>query len=425
MFLIEYTTDNDFEQKSKRPAAKVDDIEPIVRDVLNQVKNGGDEAVRSLTLKFDKACPDDFLTSSDEFSQAEKQVSQDLKNAIAIAKNNIEKFHRSQLNGTINKVETSEGIVCWQKQVAIEKVGIYIPGGSAPLFSTVLMLGIPAVIAGCKEIVLCSPPRTGGSINPVVLYCAKLLGITKVYKIGGAQAIAAMAFGTQTVPKVSKIFGPGNRFVTVAKQLVSSSETAIDMPAGPSELAVIADDNANAVYAAADLLSQCEHGTDSQVGLFCTSKNKALEIINEAERQLQLLPRKEIAMQSFKNSFAVVATSTETLMYLRAPEHLIISVDNAEQLAEKVVNAGSVFIGSYACESAGDYASGTNHTLPTNGAAKAYSGLNMDSFMKKITFQTITQHGINKIGNAIETMAAAEMLDAHKNAVTVRLNNSN
>lgn len=428
MFLIEYTTDSDFEQKSKRPAAKVDDIEPIVRNVLDQVKNGGDEAVRNLTLKFDKACPDDFLTSSDEFSQAEKQVSQDLKNAISIAKNNIEKFHRSQLIHTINKVETSQGIVCWQKQVAIEKVGIYIPGGSAPLFSTVLMLGIPAVIAGCKEIVLCSPPRTGGSINPVVLYCAKLLGITKVYKIGGAQAIAAMAFGTQTVPKVSKIFGPGNRFVTVAKQLVSSSETAIDMPAGPSELAVIADDNANAVYAAADLLSQCEHGTDSQVGLFCTSKNKALEIINEAERQLQLLPRKEIAMQSFKNSFAVVATSTETLMHLSnlwAPEHLIISVDNAEQLAEKVVNAGSVFIGSYACESAGDYASGTNHTLPTNGAAKAYSGLNMDSFMKKITFQTITQHGINKIGNAIETMAAAEMLDAHKNAVTVRLNNSN
>ena len=424
MFIIDYTSDLDFEQKSQRPAAQIADIEPIVRDVLKQVKDGGDEAVRNLTLKFDKACPENFLTSQQEFDEAEKQVSQELKDAIAVAKANIEKFHASQLNHQIKKIETSEGIFCWQKQVAIEKVGIYIPGGSAPLFSTVLMLGIPAVLAGCKEIVLCSPPRTGGSINPVVLYCAKLLGINKVYKIGGAQAVAAMAYGTQTVPKVSKIFGPGNRFVTVAKQLVNSSETAIDMPAGPSELAVVADSDTNPVFAAADLLSQCEHGADSQVGLFCPSKEKTMQIIAEAEKQLEKLPRKEIAEKSFANSFAVVAPTVEKLIHLSniwAPEHLIIATNDAEVVAEQVVNAGSVFIGSYACESAGDYASGTNHTLPTNGAAKAYSGLNMDSFMKKITFQTISQQGIHKIGRAIENMAAAELLDAHKNAVTVRL----
>lgn len=424
MFTIQYTNDAEFLEKSKRPASQVQEIEPIVKSVLEQVKAGGDKAVKELTLKFDKSCPENLLTTQEELDQAENEVPDELKKSILLAKDNIEKFHKSQLQKEVTKVETSKGIVCWQKAVGIEKVGIYIPGGSAPLFSTVLMLAIPAKLAGCKEIVLCSPPRSGGSINSVVLYCAKLLGVTKVFKIGGAQAIAAMAYGTETVPKVSKIFGPGNRFVTVAKQLVNSSETAIDMPAGPSELAVIADEKTNPVYAAADLLSQCEHGLDSQVGLFVDSESKKDEIIKEALRQLDLLPRKDIAAKSFENSFAVVTKNNHEsvrLTNLWAPEHLVINTVDAIQLAEEVVNAGSVFIGEYACESAGDYASGTNHTLPTCSAAKAYSGLNMDSFMKKITFQTISQEGIRTIGSAIETMAAAEQLDAHKNAVTVRL----
>ena len=424
MFKIQYTTDEDFIGRSRRPAAKTDDIIPIVRDVLVAVRDGGDKAVRELTLKFDKSCPDDLLVSPEELDAAEREVPDDLKKAIAIARENIEKFHRSQLPQKREYVETSKGVVCWQQAKAIDKVGIYIPGGTAPLFSTVLMLGIPAKIAGCKEIVLCSPPRNGGAINPIVLYCAKILGIHKVFKIGGSQAIAAMAYGTESVPKVYKIFGPGNRFVTVAKQLVNSADTAIDMPAGPSELAVIADRNTNPAFAAADLLSQCEHGTDSQVGLFVTSNEKADEIIAEAERQLALLPRREIAAQSFANSFAVIVNDTCQAVHLTniwAPEHLIISTDDCNEIADQVQNAGSVFIGKYACESAGDYASGTNHTLPTNGAAYAYSGLNMDSFMKKITFQTISEDGIRNIGPAVETMAAAEQLDAHRNAVTVRL----
>ncbi len=424
MFKIQYTTDEDFIGRSRRPAAKTDDIIPIVRDVLAAVRDGGDKAVRELTLKFDKSCPDDLLVSPEELDAAEREVPDDLKKAIAIARENIEKFHRSQLPQKREYVETSKGVVCWQQAKAIDKVGIYIPGGTAPLFSTVLMLGIPAKIAGCKEIVLCSPPRNGGAINPIVLYCAKILGIYKVFKIGGSQAIAAMAYGTESVPKVYKIFGPGNRFVTVAKQLVNSADTAIDMPAGPSELAVIADQNTNPAFAAADLLSQCEHGTDSQVGLFVTSNEKADEIIAEAERQLALLPRREIAAQSFANSFAVIVNDTCQAVHLTniwAPEHLIISTDDCNEIADQVQNAGSVFIGKYACESAGDYASGTNHTLPTNGAAYAYSGLNMDSFMKKITFQTISEDGIRNIGPAVETMAAAEQLDAHRNAVTVRL----
>ena len=424
MFKIQYTTDEDFIGRSRRPAAKTDDIIPIVRDVLVAVRDGGDKAVRELTLKFDKSCPDNLLTTQEELDAAEREVPDDLKKAIDTARQNIHKFHLSQLPKSREYVETTPGVVCWQKSVGIEKVGIYIPGGSAPLFSTVLMLAIPAKLAGCKEIVLCSPPRNGGSINPVVLYCAKILGIHKVFKIGGSQAIAAMAYGTESVPKVHKIFGPGNRFVTVAKQLVNSSETAIDMPAGPSELAVIADQNTNPAYAAADLLSQCEHGTDSQVGLFVTSNAKADEIIAEAERQLARLPRREIAAQSFQNSFAVIVENTYKAVQLTnlwAPEHLIISTDDCNEIADYVHNAGSVFIGKYACESAGDYASGTNHTLPTNGAANAYSGLNMDSFMKKITFQTISEEGIRNIGPAVETMAAAEQLEAHKNAVTVRL----
>lgn len=424
MFKIQYTTDEDFIGRSHRPAAKTDDIIPIVHDVIEAVRDGGDKAVRELTMKFDKSCPENLLTTQEELEKAEREVPEDLKKAIAIARENIQKFHLSQLPKKREYVETSKGVVCWQQMKAIEKIGIYIPGGTAPLFSTVLMLGIPAIIAGCKEIVLCSPPRNGGSINPIVLYCAKILGITKIFKIGGSQAIAAMAYGTESVPKVHKIFGPGNRFVTVAKQLVNSAETAIDMPAGPSELAVIADQNTNPVFAAADLLSQCEHGIDSQVGLFVTSNEKADEIIAEAKRQLALLPRREIAAQSFQNSFAVIVNNTRKAVELTniwAPEHLIISTDDCNEIADHVHNAGSVFIGKYACESAGDYASGTNHTLPTNGAANAYSGLNIDSFMKKITFQTISEEGIRNIGPAVETMAAAEQLDAHKNAVTVRL----
>ncbi|MCR5455068.1 MAG: histidinol dehydrogenase [Bacteroidales bacterium] len=424
MFKIQYTTDEDFVGRSRRPAAKTDDIIPIVRDVLEAVRDGGDKAVRELTMKFDKFCPENLLATQEELEQAEREVPDDLKKAIAIARENIQKFHLSQLPKNREYVETSKGVVCWQQAKAIDTVGIYIPGGTAPLFSTVLMLAIPAKIAGCREIVLCSPPRSGGSINPIVLYCAKILGIDKVFKIGGSQAIAAMAYGTESVPKVHKIFGPGNRFVTVAKQLVNSAETAIDMPAGPSELAVIADQNTNPVFAAADLLSQCEHGTDSQVGLFVTSNEKADEIIAEAERQLALLPRREIAAKSFNNSFAVIVENTNKAVHLTniwAPEHLIISTDDCNEIADCVQNAGSVFIGKYACESAGDYASGTNHTLPTNGAANAYSGLNIDSFMKKITFQTISEEGIRNIGPAVETMAAAEQLDAHKNAVTVRL----
>lgn len=426
MFTISYNGDADFLNKSKRPASKTENILPSVVEILEKVKKGGDEALKELSLKFDGFAPENLEVSAQEAAMAESKVSDELKSAINQAIKNITLFHESQKEDAIKKVTTSQGIDCWQKRVAIEKIGIYIPGGSAPLFSTVLMLAIPARIAGCKEIVLCSPPRTEGEINPVVLYCAHLLGVTRIFRTGGAQAIAAMAYGTQSVPKVYKIFGPGNSFVTVAKQLVSGNDTAIDMPAGPSELAVVADNSTPAEYAAADLLSQCEHGADSQVGLFVSSEKKKDEIIAEALKQLEMLPRKDIAAKSFANSFAVVTENNSMsvkLTNLWAPEHLILDVEDAQNLAEEVVNAGSVFIGKYACESAGDYASGTNHTLPTNGAALAYSGLNLDSFTKKITFQTINEQGIKNIGPAVEIMAEAEQLQAHKNAVSVRLKN--
>lgn len=425
MFVINYTSQEDFLEKSKRPASKTEQIEPLVKEVLENVRQNGDKALRELSKKFDKIDLENIACTQEELQNAQKEVADDLKKAINQAIDNISKFHKSQIeNEKITKVTTSNGVVCWQKRVGIQKVGIYIPGGSAPLFSTVLMLAIPAKIAGCKEIILCSPAREKGQINAVVRYCANLLGIKKVFKVGGAQAIAAMAYGTESIPKVYKIFGPGNSFVTVAKQLVTSCSTAIDMPAGPSELAVVADDTTPAKYAAADLLSQCEHGIDSQVGLFCSNKAKMDEIIQEAERQLELLPRKEIAQKSFENSFAVLTSSNNQsieLTNLWAPEHLILDVDNALELSELVENAGSVFIGKYACESAGDYASGTNHTLPTNSAAYAYSGLNMDSFTKKITYQTINEEGILNIGPTVEIMADNEQLFAHKNAVTVRL----
>jgi histidinol dehydrogenase len=350
-------------------------------------------------------------------------VDNNLKKAIALASHHIEIFHRSQLVSPA-KVETAPGVVCWQKPVAIEKVGLYIPGGSAPLFSTVLMLAIPARIAGCKNIVLCSPPGKDGRIHPAVLYAARLTGVTEVFRIGGAQAIAAMAFGTESVPKVYKIFGPGNQYVTAAKKIVAQGETAIDMPAGPSELAVIADDTATPSFVASDLLSQAEHGPDSQVLLFTLNEDMALRVQNEVVSQLETLPRRDIAARSLENSRIIILKDMSEIIGMvndYAPEHLIIATDDAENVAEAIINAGSVFIGHYTPESAGDYASGTNHTLPTNGYAKAYNGVNLDDFVKKITFQHITRQGLEYLGDTITTMAESEELQAHSNAITTRL----
>ena len=355
--------------------------------------------------------------------EAESLVSNELRDAIILAHHNIKVFHISQ-RFVGQKVKTHEGVTCWQKSVAIERVGLYIPGGTAPLFSTVLMLATPAKIAGCKEIVLCTPPNKEGKVNPAILVAARIAGVSKIYKIGGVQAIGAMAYGTESVPKVFKIFGPGNQYVMAAKQHVSLDEVAIDMPAGPSEVCVLADESANAEFVAADLLSQAEHGIDSQVLFFTTSEQKLDEVQAELSRQLQLLPRKDMAAQALENScYVLVADSDEMLALtnLYAPEHLVIQTNDYDTLAERVVNAGSVFLGPYACESAGDYASGTNHTLPTHGYATAYNGVNLDSYCRKITFQHITPEGIGHIGRAVELMAEAEQLDAHKNAMTVRM----
>ena len=363
--------------------------------------------------------------SEQEVNDAEDLVSEELKNAIKIAKRNIETFHNSQ-KISVNKIETTGGVTCWQKAVGIEKVGLYVPGGTAPLFSTVLMLAIPAKIAGCKEIVLCSPPNKEGKIHPAILFAAKVAGVDKIYKAGGIQAIGAMAYGTESIPKVYKIFGPGNQYVMKAKQLVSIKDVAIDMPAGPSEVLVIADETANSAFVAADLLSQAEHGTDSQVVFVTTSEDQLLAVEKEVEQQLQQLPRKELAEKALSHSKLILLRSESEVIDLSneyAPEHLIIQTKDYINIAEKVTNAGSVFLGHYTPESAGDYASGTNHTLPTNGYAKAYSGVNLDSFTKKITFQEITQEGINNLGKTIEVMAENEELFAHKNAVTLRMNN--
>ena len=409
---------------TSRPRLDLAQLNETVSTVLNDVRQRGDEAVKEYELKFDKAALTSLAVSEQEMQEAEQLVSAELKAAIELAHENIYKFHAAQkFEG--QKVETQSGVSCWQKSVAIERVGLYIPGGTAPLFSTVLMLAPPAKIAGCREIVLCTPSNRESKVNPAILMAARIAGVSKIFKAGGVQAIGAMAYGTESVPKVFKIFGPGNQYVMAAKQQVSLDEVAIDMPAGPSEVCVLADDSANAEFVAADLLSQAEHGIDSQVLFITTSEQKLQEVQQEVERQLALLPRQEIAKKALDNSRLVLVNSVDEMMALSnayAPEHLIIQTADYEQLAERVVNAGSVFLGQYACESAGDYASGTNHTLPTHGYATAYNGVNLDSYCRKITFQHLTEDGIRHIGRAVELMAEAEQLDAHKNAMTVRIN---
>lgn len=424
MKVIKYPAKEEWSEIVKRPHLDVSQLNATVQGVLDDVKNHGDEAVKRYEEKFDHAHLDSLAVTEAEIEEAEKMVSQKLKDALHLAHHNIAEFHHSQKFDGV-KVETCPGVTCWQKSVAIEKVGLYIPGGTAPLFSTVLMLATPAKIAGCKEIVLCAPPNKEGKVNPAILMAAKIAGVSKIFKAGGVQAIGAMAYGTESVPKVYKIFGPGNQFVMAAKQQVSLHDVAIDMPAGPSEVCLIADETANPVFAAADLLSQAEHGFDSQVFFITTSEKVLDDVKNEVEVQLERLPRKEMAQTSLDNSkFILVKTEEEAidLCNTYAPEHLIIATADYEQLAEKVVNAGSVFLGNYACESAGDYASGTNHTLPTHGYALAYNGVNLDSYNRKITFQHLTEEGIRNIGNAVVTMAENEQLEAHANAMRLRVN---
>lgn len=423
MILISNSDKSQWQEILKRPVMNTENLFDTVRSVIDRVKEEGDRAVLDYEEKFDKVMLASLAVSEEEQQEAENLVSEDLKAAIRLAKQNIETFHAAQrFEG--KKVQTQPGVTCWQKAVAIEKVGLYIPGGTAPLFSTVLMLAVPARIAGCKEIVFCTPPGRDGKVHPAVLFAAKVAGVNRIFKAGGIQAIAAMAYGTESVPKVYKIFGPGNQYVTAAKQLVSLRDVAIDMPAGPSEVEVLADETANPIFVAADLLSQAEHGVDSQAILITTSVELQQAVKVEVERQLALLPRKEIAEKSLANSKLIVVDSMAEAIELTnayAPEHLIIETEDYLSVAERIVNAGSVFLGSLTPESAGDYASGTNHTLPTNGYAKAYSGVSLDSFIRKITFQEIKPEGLNIIGPAIELMAANEQLDAHKNAVSVRL----
>ena len=401
----------------------VSQLNSIVNGVLSDIRENGDKAVIAYEEKFDKVKLSTLAVTDEEIAEAENLVDEELKKALVLAHDNIAKFHESQkFEG--EKVETAKGVTCWQKSVAIEKVGLYIPGGTAPLFSTVLMLATPAKIAGCKEIVLCTPPNKEGKVHPAILMAAKVAGVSKIFKAGGVQAIGAMAYGTESVPKVYKIFGPGNQFVMAAKQQVSLHDVAIDMPAGPSEVCVIADETSNPEFVAADLLSQAEHGIDSQVILISTSEDMLQQVVNETEKQLAALPRKEIAEKSLANSQFVLVKDKEEAMALSntyAPEHLIIATADYEALAEKVVNAGSVFLGNYACESAGDYASGTNHTLPTHGYALAYNGVNLDSYNRKVTFQHLTEEGIKTIGPAVVCMAENEELEAHANAMRVRV----
>lgn len=423
MKIYRYPEKNLWGEITSRPRLDLTKLNETVAQVLSDVRQRGDEAVKEYELKFDKATLETLAVSEQEMQEAEQLVSSELKAAIELAHQNIHQFHAAQKFEGL-KVETQPGVSCWQKSVAIERVGLYIPGGTAPLFSTVLMLATPAKIAGCQEIVLCTPPNREGKVNPAILVAARIAGVSKIFKAGGVQAIGAMAYGTESVPKVFKIFGPGNQYVMAAKQQVSLDEVAIDMPAGPSEVCVLADDTANAEFVAADLLSQAEHGIDSQVLFITTSEQKMQEVQAEVERQLALLPRQEIAGKALDNSRLVLVHTVDEMMALSnvyAPEHLIIQTADYEQLAERVVNAGSVFLGQYACESAGDYASGTNHTLPTHGYATAYNGVNLDSYCRKITFQHLTEEGIRRIGRAVELMAGAEQLDAHKNAMTVRL----
>ena len=423
MEVIKYPSKADWPSLVKRPALDVTTLFDTVRTVLNEVRSEGDAAVKRYEEKFDKVTLSCLQVSEEEIKEARELVSEDLKQAIRTAKANIEKFHASQ-RFTGQKVETTSGVTCWQKAVAIEKVGLYIPGGTAPLFSTVLMLAVPAHIAGCKEIVLCTPPNREGKVHPAILFAAETAGVSKIFKAGGIQAIAAMAYGTESVPKVYKIFGPGNQYVTAAKQLVSLKDVAIDMPAGPSEVEVIADGTANPDFIAADFLSQAEHGADSQAMLVTSAESIVSPVVDAIQQQLSELSRRDITAKALEHSRIIVLKDEQeviafTNMY--APEHLIIQTENYAHIAEQIENAGSVFMGPYTPESAGDYASGTNHTLPTNGYAKAYSGVNLDSFIKKITFQEITAEGIKNLGGTIQTMAGNEQLDAHRNAVTIRL----
>ncbi len=408
----------------ERPTKTVDDIEATVKEIFTAVQNNRDKAVQQYTTQFDGIALDTILVSDEEVQNAIASVSDELKAAIQLAKSNIEKFHSAQKTNRVS-VETAPGVECWQEKRPIQKIGLYIPGGTAPLFSTVLMLAVPAKIAGCKEVVLCSPPDANGNLNPAILYAAQLCGVTKILKVGGIQAIAGMTFGTATIPKVYKIFGPGNQYVTVAKQLATQFGVAIDMPAGPSELLVVADDSAVPAFVASDLLSQAEHGTDSQVILVSTSKQMIESVEEEVQSQLAILPRKTIAEKAIANSKLIFVENQEIALDLineYGPEHFIVCTENNNYYVDNIANAGSVFIGNYTPESAGDYASGTNHTLPTNGYAKNYSGVNLDSFMKSMTFQKISEIGIQTIGKAIEIMAEKEGLQAHKNAVTLRLN---
>jgi histidinol dehydrogenase len=424
MKVIDNPKKKEWKALCERPSLTTDFLDSSVKNIIERVKSGGDQALITLTAEFDRVQLSELELQKTEWSTKASSIDPSLKLAIQHAAANIEKFHAAQKR-TFEKIETSPGVFCWRKAVAIEKVGIYIPGGTAPLFSTVLMLGIPARLAACKEIILCTPPDQSGSINPAILYAAELAGVTRVFKVGGAQAIAALAYGTESMPAVDKIFGPGNQYVTKAKQLVNMSGVAIDMPAGPSELLVMCDENADAAFVASDLLSQAEHGADSQVILLSTNKSKAEEILKEVQLQLKTLPRKSYAEQSLTHSKAIFFNNINEAVDFSnnyAPEHLILQLKDAEIIAEQIINAGSVFIGAYTPESAGDYASGTNHTLPTNGSARAYSGVSLESFQKFITFQQLTETGIKTLGNTVMTMAKAELLEAHSRAVEIRLN---
>ena len=423
MNIIKYPTEKDYPSICERPHLNVRELNTIVTGVLDDIKKRGDRAIIDYEERFDHVRLSTLTISDDEINEAWENIDRSLRDAILLAHDNIRIFHESQ-KFKRQKVQTAEGVTCLQKSVPIQRVGLYIPGGTAPLFSTVLMLATPAKIAGCEEIVLCTPPDKEGRVNPAILVAAKVAGVSRIIKAGGIQAIGAMAYGTETVPKVFKVFGPGNQYVMAAKQHVSLHDVAIDMPAGPSEVCVIADESSNPSFVAADLLSQAEHGIDSQVILIVTSEEKSKEVTDEIELQLKILPRRDIAAKTLENSKIIIVHDTDEAIKLSnvyAPEHLIINTVDYEQLAERVVNAGSVFLGPYACESAGDYASGTNHTLPTHGYACSYSGVNLDSFCRKITFQYISEEGINSIGRAVEIMAENEQLDAHKNAMTVRI----
>ena len=423
MNIIKYPQPNQWEEILRRPEIQSENLFGIVQQILDKVRTDKDKALFAFNEKFDGIRLDSLLVSDEEINEATSKVSADLRQAIQVAYQNIYKFHSAQKTEE-PKIETMPGVYCWRKSIPIEKVGLYIPGGTAPLFSTVLMLAIPAQIAGCKEIILCTPPNKQGEIAPAILYAAQMAGIKRIYKTGGAQAIAAMAYGTESIPKVYKIFGPGNQYVTAAKQLVSLKEVAIDMPAGPSEVAVLADESANPAFVAADLLSQAEHGIDSQVILVTTDEELISKVEEEIEKQLLALPRKEMTKKTLINSKIILANSIDEGMQIinaYAPEHLILEVKDYHQVANQVINSGSVFLGSYTPESAGDYASGTNHTLPTNGHARAYSGVSLDSFVRKTTFQEITPSGLTLLGPVVEILAQNEILDAHKNAVSIRL----